>query len=71
MPIEALDIRIRKIAFGRVLEALSRGKGIAVSVEDETASGRTGERNGDGVSDGGCTTEDAHLPQPLSSSMST
>ena len=47
MPIEALDTQIPKIAFGRVLEALGRGKGVAVSVEDEMASGRTGERNVD------------------------
>ena len=48
VPIEALDTR-KKIAFGQVLEACRRGKGVASSVEDETASGRTGERNGDGA----------------------
>ena len=41
-----------------------------MSVEDEMASGRTGKRNSDGVSDEECTTGDAHLPQPLSSLMS-
>ena len=37
-------MQIPKIAFGRVL-ALGRGKGVAVSVEDEMAGGRTGERS--------------------------
>ena len=49
MPIEALDTQIPKITFGRVLEALGRGEGIAASVEDEMASGRTGKRNVDDV----------------------
>ena len=45
MPIESLDMQIPKIAFGRVLEALGRGEGVAASVEDEMAGGRAGERN--------------------------
>ena len=39
-------MQIPKIAFGRVL-ALGRGKGVAASVEDEMAGGRTGERSVD------------------------
>ena len=45
MPIDTLDTQIPKIVFGQVLEALGRGEGIAASVEDEMAGGRTGERN--------------------------